>query len=246
MKFKAALKYQIYDFKKSVMIFYIVIYALYILMTASVLTHRGSYSNVGGMEMASFIFLFVAGLNSFKSPFRMLMQNGLSRRTIFLSNASVFLATAGFMAVLDSINRLIFSGLANYRSFFQVLYYNRYAGQASSLAVTLEGFLWMFFMYCMAAMVGYFITTLYYRMNKPAKLTVSIGVPVLLFVILPYIDFAFRGVNLFRGIAKLMGWAWGLADGGANPYMAMATCTVIFLVFGALSWLLTRRAPIKD
>jgi hypothetical protein len=246
MRMKYALKYQINEYKKPVITFYIVIYSIYILMTLSNLTRKNpdDYSNVGGMEMASMIFLFVAGLNCFKQNFRMLMQNGISRRSVFTSNVLGILPVAGLMALVDSINRIIFGQLAGYQSFFQMLYPGWHGGQMSFLQITLEGFVWMFFMYCMAAMAGYFITTLYYRMNKPVKLAVSIGVPVMLFVVLPYIDNVLSGLHIFKGIYQFTSWAFGFNTD--NPYMAVATCTVIFVVFGVLSWLLVRRAPIKD
>jgi len=81
MNSKAAVKYRFYDYWKALLIFYIVIAASLVFMFVfSALTRdnpefRGS---VQGLEIASVIFLFVLGLNSFKDVFMMFMQNGIS------------------------------------------------------------------------------------------------------------------------------------------------------------------------
>ncbi len=41
--------------------------------------------------------------------------------------------------------------------------------------------------YLAASMFGYFITVLYYRLNKGGKIAVSVGVPAVVFVALPLV-----------------------------------------------------------
>lgn len=176
----------------------------------------------------------------------MLMANGISRRTVFTSHMVSVLPVAAFMAAVDSINHIIFSALTQYQSFFYQIYHNRFTQSSfgTSALITLEGFIWMFFVYAMMAMIGYFISTLYYRMNKPLKLIVSIGVPILLFIVLPYIDVYISGLQLFKGIWVFIAQAWGFVND--NPYIAMLSSAITFVVFGALSYLLIRKAQVKD
>ena len=88
-------------------------------------------------------------------------------------------------------------------------------------------------------MLGYMITTLYYRMSKPIKLLVSIGVPVLLIIVLPIMDSALFGNALGRAMAALYEFVT------SSPAIAMVARVVSVVLFGALAFLTLRRAPVK-
>lgn len=88
-------------------------------------------------------------------------------------------------------------------------------------------------------MLGYLITTMYYRMSKSLKLIVSIGVPGFLFMLLPIIDF-----NLFKG-AIYSGFKQVLTVSFGN-FLMMVSCIVLYAVSTALSWLLVKKAIVKD
>ncbi|MGI5848547.1 MAG: hypothetical protein ACOX8Q_00515 [Christensenellales bacterium] len=245
MNFKSALKYQLYGMRRPLIVFYIVIYSLIILIAImrAVLDRNNVNALTSGLEMASIIFIFITGLNSFRSPFHMFLANGVSRQTMFKSFAAAVVPVAAGMALLDSINSKVLSSIVNYRSMYFVIYQNRYDGPLAQ--AFFEGLLWMFFCYIAAAMVGFFITTLYYRMSKPTKLVVSIGVPVLFLFILPYIDGIFLNSVIFRLIGTIFAKAGGFLD-GFNPYISMVSNIIIYGGFGALSFLLMRKATVKE
>jgi len=251
MKFKSSLKYQLSGMTRSLIIFYGVIYVLLIWMAVSHLIWNRSAVrwSTGGFESASIIFIFIAGLNAFKSTFRMLLANGVSRVTMFKSYAVSVLPLAGTMAFIDSLNGLIFSSFTNYVPMYAQIYGGRYAGLPDNFGTAMqiagEGFLWMFFTYTMMAMAGFLITTLYYRMNKPLKLAVSIGVPVFLFVVLPYMSTVLFHGKLLSAIGAAIAAVWGLSNGPV-PYIGMLTGTVSFALFGLFSFLAMRRAYIKE
>jgi hypothetical protein len=245
MKFKAALKYQLSGMKKPLIVYYLIIYCLCILMFVqhAVMRNAGGDFSSSGMEMASLIFLFVCGLNSFKSTFYMFLANGVSRRTMFKSFVSMIAPVAAGMAVIDSLNGLLLSSFGNYESLFHSMYALRYQA-GTTPAEFMEGMLWMFAFYMFITMAGFLITTLYYRMNKAVKLLVSIGVPVFFFMVLPYID-----MTLFTGqIYSTIWYIFKLAGGflhGDNPYIAVLSCIISFAVFGGLSYLAMRKATVK-
>lgn len=250
MKFKAALKYQLYSVKKSLIIFYIVIYAIIITLSILQIARPGNINtSIGGFESASAIFLFVTGLNCYKPTFHLMLANGVSRRTMFNSFSVMILPVAAGMALIDSLNNLVFSSIVNYRSMFKQFYGLRYGiGGAvpNTFQVVIEGFLWMLVLYASVAMIGYFITALYYRMNKPIKLVVSIGVPVFFLILLPIIDnVLILGVNIIDSIWTFLRTAWGLAD-GINPYIGMISSVLTYAAFGVLSFLTIRKATVKQ
>lgn len=249
MKFNAAFKYQLSGMKRPLIIYYIVIYALILLFLAQQLFWKNSNIRfVGsGHEMASVIFLFVCGLNSFKGTFQMFLANGVSRRTMFKSFAAMAAPVAALMALIDSLNYLLLSSFENYGSMFYQMYQNRYGAEqlGANAQVLAEGLLWMFALYMFVLMLGFFITTIYYRMSKAIKLLVSIGVPVLVFMVLPYIDATIFSGAIFRGIGDFFALAGGFLN-GFNPYIAVLSSLLAFALFGGLSLLAMRRATVKD
>lgn len=247
MSVRSAVKYQIDESKKPLVIFYSIIYAIMIISILSINTLSGNEAQVriGGLEAASMIFIFIAGLNSFKETFRMFLQNSLSRKTLFISFVLSIISVSAFMALIDSINAIIAGSITRYQSAFMQLYGQRYTGNSSNIQMIIEGFLWYTFAYLFLAMLGYFITILYYRMNSVMKLVVSIGVPSLFIIILPYIDGTFAGGAIFNAIGSFFKTAWGYRN-GFNPYYSIVTCTLLSAVFAGFSYLLIRRATIKD
>ena len=244
MKLKPAVKYQIYQFKRPLLIYYLIIYVVFIffIIENSSLTNQGVDARLGGIESASMIFIFIAGLNSFKETFKMFLQNGLSRKTLFISFVYSIIPISAVMALIDSINGIIASLVIKYDPAYLQFYSQRYVGSVSGILKYAEGFLWYIFAYAMLAMIGYFITVLYYRMNKGLKLLVSIGFPTFFFIILPMIDI---DGAIYKGIGNFFSFAWGYKN-GYNPYFSMVTCTLIFALFGGLSFLLIEKAAAKE
>jgi len=107
MKFVSAFKYQLSGFKKSLIVFYIIIYSIVILTAVPelFLPPVDKEGTMSGLEIASIIFLFVCCLNSFKPHFKMLLANGASRMTMFRS----YLTTIAAVVLI----------MTNYRQFKQ-------------------------------------------------------------------------------------------------------------------------------
>ncbi len=248
MNFLPAWKYQMDGMKWPLIIFYIVIAALLILMgvSMSIAVREGNQFNVGGMEMASVVFIFVCGLNSFRSTFHMLSANGVSRKTMFVSFVAVLGAVAAGMAVIDSTVSVVMRGIGSYGpgiGNYEPGFMQMYGIESYSTASVLTGLLWMFCCNLAAGMGGYLITTLFYRMNKPVKLLISIGVPVLLLFVWPMADLVLFGGAVSTAFFQLVGWAFGFMDG--NPFMGIVSNVLLALIFTALSFIALRRVPLK-
>ena len=240
MRFLPAWKYQMNGVKWPLIIYYIVIAALLTLMGISLSIVEGrAQVTVGGMEMASMIFIFVVGLNSYKPVFFMMSANGISRKTMFVSFLAMLGIVAVGMALIDTLYGMGMKLIGGYQSMFELLY-NKETGAPVWIP---GGFEWRLCSYLLAGMAGYLITVLYYRMNKPVKLLVSIGVPILVLFVWPAADIAwFNGVTR-RAVGWLIGWASGLSSG--NPYIGVASDIVLTVLLGALCYVALRRAPIK-
>lgn len=198
---------------------------------------------INGIEFSSMIFIFVGGLNSFKETFRMFLQNGRSRRTLFLSYLYSLLPVTGIMALVDTSLGTVGSSLGNYRSIFEP--YFLHLSSSSSLVTFLAGLGLCLFFYTTCALMGYFITTLYYRMGKGLKLLVSIGVPTLVIIVLPMVDIGLAHGAISRGIGQLFLLASGI-KAGYNPFYPLASCLIVGSILAGLTYLLQRRAVIKE
>ena len=86
MNIKSVVKYQILDNRTAILVFYIVVVCVIALFSVSV--SDADFARIGGFEMAAVIFLFIVGLNSFRETFRMMIQSGVSRRSMFKGSLS--------------------------------------------------------------------------------------------------------------------------------------------------------------
>lgn len=248
MNIKAALKYQLEDHKKSIIIFYIIILFVYMLVIAStsvaITSGKGSVS-FSGMEVATAIFLFVCGLCSFMENFLMLRQNGISRRTIFASRVAVNIIVALGMAIIDRVIWVIVTTFASsssrmsFVSLFEMVGGSSVPGM-SNLLINLGGIGLSLVIYLASLFVGYFITIMFYRLSKAGKAIVGAGVPVFFTVVLPIID-----STLTRGrIGMIFSYIIIHTMGSFGKFIISSI--VLSAIFAALSWVLMRKAVVRQ
>lgn len=249
MKLKAAIKYQSNEYLKTIRNFYIVVILVLVFFGFTVeIGDDSSIKSLGGAEMTTIIFLFVVGLNSFKESFLMMLQNGVSRLTLFFSTIATIISTSIFMAVVDRFilnmgglysdlhENVIVSGM------FDMIFEKRVASM-HIVTLNLEAILIMSGLYIAALSAGYFITVAYYRMNKVAKIVVSVGVPTLIFVVFPLLSYTAFGKVLAK-ITSILYFALGGEAG--NPYNTLFSSILFSIVCLGLTWLLVRRAVEKS
>ncbi len=241
MKIKQAVIYRLRDVKKSVISFYLIIFASYILLSILTRIESVHVTQMSSLEMATMIFLLCIGLNSFKPIFYLLVQNGVSRKTMFYSFMISMLVSSAVMAFIDSVIYSLVETSLGISSLFEQLYVGLYEEQlVVRIFVT---FVWALCAYFAFGVIGYFISILYYRMNKSLKLIVSISVPCLLFIGLPIIDTYFNGkVTLM--IRKTFDFFFG-TGAKPNPFISAISCCCLSIIFLALSFGLSKKAVIK-
>ena len=259
LQMKTALKYHISDYRNTVLIMYLCVYlaVLMILIFGNVkISSSGSsvrISTTGGLEIASMITIFVVGLNSFKENFKFLSANGMSRKTQLCSTIASLGILSAVFALIDTINSIIFTHVMVYRPMLVQAYGPRYGyalnvypfrSPVLTAQILAEDFLWLLCTCFFISMVGLWITTLFYRMNRGMKIAVGIAVPVLLLNGLPYLDELYFGGAFLKALASAASAALGLS-GGFNPYIAMVSMLVFSGIFAALTFLLARRAALK-
>lgn len=266
MKLKAAVRYYLNDFKRPVIIYYGVLMTLFVLQLVISALLKVRNPSSGGMEFATTIFLFVVGLNAFKAPFRLFLQNGLSRKTLYVG-VVVSLCLLAAATTLFDLAFGWFRGLfVRYTSTYMDRFGSMYR-EGKEMNAFFDGLLWSFLSYLTAGMTGFLITSMYYRMNKALKLIVSIGLPAFVFVGVPLLDSLLtKGVITAFGI-NVISFAFGfgisispftslfdlfrqlaMMEGGIGlyPYHAILYSVLSIAATGVLSFLLIRRATVKE
>lgn len=238
MKLKKVSKYMLSEMKNSILIFYLVI--LFITIFFSVSASDGNTS-FNGMEMASSIFLFVLGLNSFKTNYLFLLSNGIPRRTQFRGFFLAAISVAAGIAVINRIFEALFTRVINYNNMFDMIYKQVTQSPVNSTI----SILWSITVSMFAITLGYFITLAYYRMAKTLKIIISIGVPAFFFVILPYFAFKWSSIETINRVESTIRTLFGV-NGEYRPMNAVVTFLVLTVVLSALSYLLIRKAPVKE
>lgn len=229
----AVFRYMIREAAMPVAIYYIVI-ALLLAVGFSV---QIAYNNVrigfNGVKFATTVFLFVAGLNSFKSPYLFLQANGITRRCFIRSGTLALAAVAAGMTLIDAALNGFLGIIAPADGELPSLLYPN-AGFAGTLVWTLAVNL-------LSAFAGWFVTMLYYRLSKTGKVALSLS-PAVVFVALALLDPA---MGVWRAIGTALRYAMGLA-GTPNPYVGALTIAAAAAALAGFCFLLVRRAPVKE
>lgn len=249
MNIKALIKYEFYEMRKPLIIYYGIIIGLLIFITISFkmkLNENGNV-NISGIEAASIIFIFVVGLNSFKKYFEFYQANGISRRTQHLGFIISTWIVASFMSLIDNMNALVFSKYIPYTSFYYEVYRykdNSVTKGAFHVSYYLGSLLWGIFVYAMALTIGYTITLLYYRMSRNWKIIVSIGVPALFYGV-TIIDYLINKSQISICVAELVAKAFGVTNNGYNSYMSVLTTGVMIIILTLINHTMIRKTVLK-
>ena len=248
MKTLKIAKYQISEAKKALMVYYLIIIAIAFMMSVFMIRLGSGTENVsfGGLDFASVIFIFVFGITSFSDNFKFMQANNITRKHFFQGFVIGIFPITAFMAALDIlINRItnIFLGISN--SLFAQIYLRQgnLAWVNLNIINIINSFIWSFAVLSFFAMLGYFISLVYYRSNIITKIAVSVS-PLIIVSVLGYLNGITNGAvsNIVTDFFRLIG---GFKH-GYNPYIAVLTMSVAFIIFGLFSFLLIRKASVKE
>ena len=196
---KGAFNYHLKGYARPVAIYYFVIFCLMVFVVGiPLMIHIAGedsvqlQSSVSGIDAASMIFLFVCGLAAFREDFRFLAQNGCSRKTVLKTWMMAALIVSFGMAVINDFINLAAGALGSFNnisvpSFFEYSF-SRLAAEMNGVVLFLANMLYNFVWNLAAVCLGNLIASLYYRMNKGGRIAVSVGVPVFLSFIYPWLD----------------------------------------------------------
>lgn len=252
MNLKPTMSYYLKNSAKVLTRYYAIWAGITILFSAlvTIVSVGGGVSN-SGMEMVTTVIIFILGLCSFKDELHFFLQNGVSRRTAFISFflhlAILCAATAAAEMivgwVLEAIVNLMNADKGSYISLFEMFYGGRtmFTGVFSGGVVR---YIWTFTLFLIAGTAGYLVTNIYYFFNKWGKVILSVGVWGGVFVLYPAADYYLFDGAIGRALSSFMGFLFGI-DKGFNPLYFVVICIIASALLAACTWPLTRRAKIK-
>ncbi|OGO76853.1 MAG: hypothetical protein A2Y23_08160 [Clostridiales bacterium GWB2_37_7] len=229
-------KYLFHDFKKAMMIFYAIIFSIAIILVflnLKLVSQEISRARFGGFGFTVFIFLFVSGLNCFKTSFRFMQANNISRKRFYYANIITLVTISAFMALIDTTMTNVIKLMLPYNSLLEQLYKNDFF---------FSNFIWSFALFTLAASAGWCITMLYYKCGKLMKTVVSLA-PVLIIILLAMLNNLVKGA-IGTAIIKFLTVALGFNNN--NPYMAVFSFLIASAGAFGLCYLLIQRMPIKE
>jgi hypothetical protein len=248
MKSWKVIKFHIMESVSTICIYYAIFIAVIIILIF--LNADSGKISSSGLEMASVIFLFIAGLNSFKTNFKFSQANQTSRKTFFKGIIIAVFPITFAMSLLDIIINRVYNIFIPSPTNFDMIYGSlRDAGirnssgfawtQANDFYTLFGTIIWQFVVYSFAFFLGLLITLVYYRSSKPVKVVVSIAPVVLLVLLLNVLPESFRNtVGVF--VSSAFGWQT------RNPYMAVFNFGVLGVILTGFIYLLMRRAVARE
>ncbi|MBC5646811.1 hypothetical protein [Christensenella tenuis] len=227
MKIKQMFLWQLLSSRVAFIIFFCIITALTTILTiVAAFVQDGGTFNMSAASIGVF-FLFVAGCASFAENLHIAFGNGVSRRTHFLS----FLLFAAFASALTAVLGVLIDMIPG----LSPSTYTPFLSEAPGIQM-----LFFFTLNLGMMALGYFFAGAYYRMNKAAKIAVSIIIPVTAILCIVFImNAATPAGPAFQPIPQFIQWMLHSLTNAALFWLLFA---LLFLVFG---WLVTRRAGIR-
>lgn len=255
LRIKAPFRFQLSGYKKVFAIMYICLVAILALTEISIMSPRSNTAvTFSNMEVVSIITIFITALFSYKESFRFMMANSITRKSHFIACMLALAALSAAFSLVNTILSTVYSHFTNYRPLFIELYAGRFGLPGitqyplPSLQLTFqmqfENFLWSIFFHFLTAMAGFFITVLFYRMNKWMKIAFLVGAPTVLLNGIGALDY----YVLNGKIRAFLQWFWAFLFGGSNynnPYSSMLNMLVLSALIAGLAWLPARRAALK-
>lgn len=250
MNLKPTVTYYLKNSAKVFMLYYIIMIIVNIFFAGLFITiNSNGETTSSANEMLTAGVILIIGLCSFKDELHFFLQNGVSRRTTFLS----FLLHLGILcaaaAAAEMILGAILHGLMyNFSQYTYVSYFDMFYSQRTVFTGAVSGgilnYFWNFALFLIAGTAGYLLTNIYYLWGKWGKIIFSICLWGGLFIALPIVDANVFGYAITLALARFMDFVMG-ASRGWNPLYFIVTCTAGAAIAAACTWPMTRRARIK-
>lgn len=236
---KSIIQYECITSFKYIWIFYAITYAIVSFITIIIGIIAGNFKGAGtnALEINTLIYIGILGVLGFHEDFKMLIQNGFTRKYIFIATLSMFCFISGTMALFDTMAGNVIHHLNhNYSSLYGAIYgYDN----------LFMNWLWLFLLYVLICSLLYFGVLVINKIGKTASiyLGVVLGGAILLIIALFRFVFSLEtSKSILEFLMKSMGF---LADGTMNYLFPVLTLSLIACILCIGSYNIIRRTELK-
>lgn len=236
---KSIIQYECITSFKYVWMFYAIQYALVAFITIIIGLAMGTFEDVGTncLEINTLIYIGVLGVLGFKDDFKMLIQNGFTRKYIFTATFSMFGFISGTMALTDTI---VGNLIHHFNNSYSTLYGGIYGYDHLFM-----NWLWLFLLYVTFCCLLYLIILIINKTGKNVSVILGVVFGGIVLLIVALIRYVFTGEtihNILEFLMKAMGF---MADGTINYAFPAITLFVLVAILGAGSYAIIRRTELK-
>lgn len=229
----------------------IIYYFIFVCVIIALIAISSGIITISGVEISTAIFLFVCGLNSFKSNFYFAKSNGISRKTfikgLLISSVPIALVMSIIDIIINRVNNIFIKNPTLYDMSYGelvghigIVYESNWI-QSNSLVTIFNTILFQFSLCLLAYVIGIVINMIYYRANKYVKVLLS-AIPVA-FIILKG-NLSMRNPSLTLRINEFTNYIFGFNP--SNVFACITTFLVFTVVLSGIAFLLIRKAVIKE
>lgn len=237
-KLKSAVLYECSTKIKAIGLFYLIQYLIIALIFAIVaICTKGEETGTNIVEVSTVVFVSTLGALGYKEDFRALIQNGYTRKYIFLATVGMFVFISGTMSLIDIIiGNTIHYFHNNYFTLFGALY-----GYGNHLL----NWLWHTVLYLMFCSLFYLVVLVIDKVGKIVFLLIGVGLCGVILLAITLFQFVLSPEvvhNIAQFMLKVMGF---MSDGTVNPIFPVLSFVVIGIVLGIGSYAIIRRTELK-
>lgn len=237
-KLKSAVLYECSTKIKAIGLFYLIQYLISALIfTIVAIFTKGDEIGSNALEFSSIIFVSVIGVLGYKEDFKALIQNGYTRKYIFLSTVCMFIFICAAMALIDTIiGNTIHHFNNNYFTIFGSLY-----GYDNPIF----NWLWLTVLYLMFCNLMYLGVLVINKTGKIISLSIGIGLCGIILLVIALFQFVLSPEIVQKSaefLIKAMGF---MSNGTINLIFPIISFLLIVIVLGTGSYAIIRRTELK-
>ncbi|PKO14995.1 MAG: hypothetical protein CVU39_13050 [Chloroflexi bacterium HGW-Chloroflexi-10] len=188
----------------------------------------------GNLEGTAAVFVVIVGIIFFYIQFKVLLANGVSRKTFFWANLPIFAVISAIFALFITLVTIL------HRFFIPMITVSQKIYTGTNL---FDSTIIQFAAYFFCGVLGWLIFLAYYRSNAAMRWVITLapfGLVGLLFVL----DSAVGG-KISLAIGEFLSAVMGFAGSVPNPYIGVLSLLVLAAGINWVNYLLIRRAPLK-
>lgn len=238
-KLKTIIQYECMTSFKYIWIFYGIQYASISLIRLIIGISEGSFEEIGSnmLEINTLIYVSILGVLGFNEDFKMLIQNGFTRKYIFIATFSMFSFIVGSMALVDTV---VGSLIHYFNNGYMSLY-----GSIYGYGNFIMNWLWLFLAYVFICGLMYFGVLVFNKAGKAITIYLGVAFGCVVLLVIALFKYVFSPEflsNIAEFFKKAMGF---MADGTINHFFPVFTFLIVIALLGTASYAIIRKTELK-